>query len=430
MKLSTKFILFTVILHATAIGMSYFVFQQNKIYFLASELMILVSLGICWSLYNDMIRPLQLLMRGVDAIRDRDFNVKFLKTGRFEMDRLIEVYNNMIDQLRTERTLQEEQHFFLEKMVQTSPAGILMLDYDGNITGLNPKAADLIGIPEKQLIGQVAAQIPHPIFAAMSGLSNGESRLLTLPGARTYKIQQAQFVDRGFPRTFLIIGELTAEILEAEKRSYGKIIRMMAHEVNNSVGAVNSILDTTLQTQTGPSDLSDALRIAIDRNDHLNRFMRNFADVIRTPEPRPEAFDLNALVRNAARLMEYKAGEHGIAFQLELADTAVPILADRGLMEQVVINVVKNAIEACSPGGTVVFSTAPGRLVISDNGKGIPKDLEDKLFSPFFTNKNGGQGVGLTLTREILTAHGFGFSLKTGEDGWTRFEIVFKGTNI
>jgi nitrogen fixation/metabolism regulation signal transduction histidine kinase len=425
-KLSTKFILFIAILHAVAIGMSYYAFREKKIYFLVSELIIMISLGFCWSLYNDMIRPLQLLVRGIDAIRDRDFNVKFVQTGRFEMDKLIEVYNQMIDQLRTERTLQQEQHFFLEKMVQTSPAGILMLDFDGKITGLNPKAVDLIGIPEEQLMGQDLASIPHPIFTAITGLPNGESRLVSLPGARTFKIQKAQFVDRGFPRTFIIIGELTAEILEAEKRSYGKVIRMMAHEVNNSIGAVNSILDTTLQVQNDQSDLSEALRIAIDRNDHLNRFMRNFADVIRTPEPHRETFDLNELVRNVARLMEYKAGEHGVGFRLELAAQAVPVLADPAQMEQVVINIAKNAIEAGGSGGTVVFSTKPGQLTISDNGKGIPKELEDKMFSPFFTNKHGGQGVGLTLSREILTAHGFAFSLKTGADGWTRFWIGMK----
>jgi nitrogen fixation/metabolism regulation signal transduction histidine kinase len=424
-KLSTKFILFILVFHSVAIGMSYFIFQENRLYFIASELLILVSLGLCWSLYNDMIRPLQLLMRGVDAIRDRDFNVKFLKTGRFEMDKLIEVYNHMIDQLRTERTLQQEQHFFLEKMVQTSPAGILMLDFDGNITGLNPKAADLIGLSEKQLTGQPAVSITHPIFQALTDLANGESRLVSLPGARTYKIQKAQFIDRGFPRTFVIIGELTAELLEAEKRSYGKVIRMMAHEVNNSVGAVNSILDTTLQMQQEPSDISEALRVAIQRNDHLNRFMRNFADVIRLPEPRLEHFDLNGLIQNVARLMEYKALEHGVTFHLELA-ASIQMHADPGQMEQVIINVVKNAIEACEQGGVVAFTTLPGKLIIADNGKGIPKALEEKLFSPFFTNKNGGQGVGLTLSREILTAHGFGFSLRSDGDGWTRFEIGFK----
>lgn len=123
MKLQYKFILYIVFIHAVALVLSYFVFEKNKILFIVSEAVILVSVGLSWSLYNDLINPLQLLLRGTDAMRDRDFNVRFVPTGKYEMDKLIGVYNEMIDQLRTERTLQEEQHFFLEKLIQTSPTG-------------------------------------------------------------------------------------------------------------------------------------------------------------------------------------------------------------------------------------------------------------------------------------------------------------------
>ena len=111
MKLQVKFIVFIIVIHAVAIGLSFYIFRDNKLLFIASELLIFISLALSWSLYREMIQPLRMLMQGIDAIRDRDFNVKFLKTGRLEMDSLIEVYNAMIDQLRTERTRQEEQHF-------------------------------------------------------------------------------------------------------------------------------------------------------------------------------------------------------------------------------------------------------------------------------------------------------------------------------
>ncbi len=108
MKLQVKFIVFIIVIHAVAIGLSFYIFRDNKLLFIASELLIFISLALSWSLYREMIQPLRMLMQGIDAIRDRDFNVKFLKTGRLEMDSLIEVYNAMIDQLRTERTRQEE----------------------------------------------------------------------------------------------------------------------------------------------------------------------------------------------------------------------------------------------------------------------------------------------------------------------------------
>ena len=119
MKLRTKFLLFVIILHVVALALSFYIFRESKVFFIASEILILISIFISWKLYNDLIQPLNMLMQGTDAIKDRDFNVKFVKTGKYEMDELINVYNHMIDALRKERTKQEEQHFFLEKLIQT-----------------------------------------------------------------------------------------------------------------------------------------------------------------------------------------------------------------------------------------------------------------------------------------------------------------------
>lgn len=433
MKLRTKFILFICVIHALTIGLSYMVFQENKWLFLASEIVILVSLVISWSLYRELIQPMQLLVRGIDAIHDQDFNVKFVKTGRYEMDRLITVYNQMIDQLRKERTLQQEQHFFLEKLVDTAPMGIIILDYDDRIVSINPKAQAWLAqinrtnnaYESSALMDNPISDSDHPVLKAIAALNNGEAKTMSFDGVHTLKIRKAQFVDRGFARGFATMEELSADILAAEKRSYGKVIRMMAHEVNNSIGAINSILDTTLQLHTGSAEVGEALQVAIERNDHLNQFMRNFADVIRLPEPNLGVFDLHDLLRKTAQLMEYKARERQVQFQWKLASGPMLIRADAGQLEQVLINVVKNALEAIGSQGTIVFSTAlqPRQLIIADNGKGLPEGLDEQLFTPFFTNKNGGQGIGLTLAREILGAHDFMFSLRRGTDGWTKFEV-------
>jgi two-component system nitrogen regulation sensor histidine kinase NtrY len=106
-----------------------------------------------FSLYGQLIRPIKMLLQGIEALKDRDFNVKFLPTGKHEVDQLINVYNQMIDELRTERTQQEEQHFFLEKLIYTSPTGIIILDHDDCIQQLNPKALQILGLDEKELIG-------------------------------------------------------------------------------------------------------------------------------------------------------------------------------------------------------------------------------------------------------------------------------------
>ena len=222
MKLRTKYILFVAVLHIVALVLSYFVFFENKILFIASEIFIIISIIISWQLYNELIQPLKLLMQGTDAIKDRDFNIKFLATGKFEMDQLINVYNQMIDELRLERTKQEQQHFFLEKLIYTSPTGILILDYDEKIKQANPKGLQLLEIHEKDLIGKSLDESTHPVILKIKKLSPGEAQTITLNGAITYKLQKSHFIDRGFARQFVMIEELTAEILAAEKKAYGK----------------------------------------------------------------------------------------------------------------------------------------------------------------------------------------------------------------
>jgi len=432
MKLRTKFLLFVIILHAVALVLSFLIFKDNKIFFIASEVLILFSVYISWRLYNELIQPLNMLMRGTDAIKDRDFNVKFVKTGKYEMDELINVYNYMIDELRKERTKQEEQHFFLEKLIQTSPTGIIILDFEDHVQQINPKTLELLNLDEMDVKGKSLHEINHPVAQQIIRLKSGESKTITLSGSATYKIQKSHFIDRGFPRHFIMIEELTAEILAAEKKAYGKVIRMMAHEVNNTIGPVNSILESALKAnelwkEKKNYSLQTALQVAVNRNHNLNLFMRNFADVVRLPEPNKKTIDLTQLIRSVAKLMELKAGEKQIQFDYKLADVPFFISADAQQMEQVLINVVKNAIESIEEKGTITFEANLQKrsLTITDTGKEISAHIAENLFSPFFSTKKDGQGIGLTLVREILLNHGFEFSLKTVAEKQTEFLIRF-----
>ncbi len=431
MSLRTKFLLFVFILHAITLVLCYFIFT-NKLLFIISEIAVLTSLFLSWQLYKGMIRPLQTLLDGAEAIKSKDFNVKFLHTGSYEMDQLIDVYNGMMDHLREERTLQEQQHFFLEKLIQTSPTGILIADFDDKIRQVNPKACELLGIDENIVTGKALNEVDIPVIKEICSLRAGQSKTVTTGGIQTFKLQRSQFIDRGFPRSFVMIEELTAEILAAEKKAYGKVIRMMAHEVNNTVGPVNSILQSALKTP-GLWDgdkhqvLANALQVALDRNQNLNLFMRNFADVVRLPEPVRKKTDLHKLIHNVVTLMALKAGEKQVRFVCNLAEEPVFITADEQQMEQALINIVKNAIEAIDGQGTVTISTTahPKTITITDTGKGISKDDTGLLFSPFFSTKRDGQGIGLTLVKEILLNHGYEFSLQTIMPGETGFKINF-----
>jgi len=375
---------------------------------------------------------LKLLLQGAEAIKDKDFNVKFLLTGKYEMDELINVYNRMIDELRLERTKQQQQHLFLEKLINTSPTGIIILDYDENIQQANPKALQLLDMEETEIVSKSLKDLSHPVLMHIEQLQQGKSVTVTYNNAVTYKLQKSHFIDRGFPRQFIMIEELTAEILAAEKKAYGKVIRMMAHEVNNTIGPVNSILQSALSSQLLLQEkngnlLQNALQVAVDRNHNLNHFMRNFADVVRLPEPVKAEINLHQLISNVAKLMEMKAGEKKITFEYHLAVTDFYIHADIEQMEQVFINIIKNAMEAIDYEGCISFSTylTERKLVITDTGKGINNEVAEHLFSPFFSTKKNGQGIGLTLIKEVLHNHDYELSLTTVAPGRTEFIIMF-----
>jgi two-component system nitrogen regulation sensor histidine kinase NtrY len=369
-------------------------------------------------LYRQLIEPITYIKDGINAIKDRDFNVKFLLTGKTEIDELITVYNQMMDALREERTRQEAQHFFLEKLIHTSPTGIIILDFDHQIKQINPKALQILGAGAADFMNQV------------SSLKPGDAKTVRIGNLNTYKVQKSNFIDRGFPRVFVMIEELTAELFEAEKNAYGKVIRMMAHEVNNTIGPVNSILNLTLDTKDfwqseDKASLKNAINVAVDRNQNLNLFMRNFADLVKLSPVNKLRFDLVPLIRSVADFMQIRARQQDVAFEFDLPEKPFYISADALQLEQVLINIVKNAIEAIEWGGMIGFVLDPAsrKLIISDNGKGISEALQEQLFSPFFSTKKDGQGIGLTLVREILLNHGFEFSLKTIAPHRTEFSI-------
>jgi two-component system nitrogen regulation sensor histidine kinase NtrY len=432
MKLSTKYILFVALLHLVTLGLTWFIFSTNKIYFIAAEVLIIISLVISARLYAQLIKPLRYMMQGVEAIKDRDFNVKFLPTGQYEIDQLVGVYNRMIEELRMERTKQEQQHFFLNKLIHTSPTGIIILDHDDRITLVNPKALQILSADASQLTGTPVHELPHPLFQQAATLKTGESVLLKSNGIETYKLSKSHFIDRGFARQFVMIEELTAEILEAEKNVYGKVIRMMAHEVNNTIGPVNSILQSTLATDAlwehhQYDVLKDALQVAMERNYNLNQFMRNFAELVKLPVPQKRNVNINELILSVTGLLSVKANKKNISFHFEMPSHGLQISADVQLMEQVLINIVKNSMEAITQEGSITFITRPQErlLEIVDTGQGIDASDSTQVFSPFFSTKKDGQGIGLTLVREVLMAHGFEFSLQTIRRGHTVFSIRF-----
>jgi len=419
----TRYLLYILAVHAVVVALIFWLLREKAVWFIAAEVGVAMSLVAAIWFFRQFREPSEFIASGIEAIRDQDFTVKFVPTGNPAVDELIRVYNLMIDQLRHERTRQREQQFFLENLVEAAPIAILIFDFDGRIAAANPAARTLLGRNLAELLGKLSEETAQPLLHEFATLESGEARTVKISGVETYKLRRSHFMDRGFVRSFLLIEELTREILESEKAAYGKVIRMMAHEVNNSVGAVNSILDVS-QAYVEVPDVKNAMRVAHERNQRLGTFMRRFADVVRLPTPNLQPADVAELARNVTRFMQPLAEGRGVRLHFSTAEEIVHRV-DVEQFEQVLVNVLKNALEACQPGETVETVVSPDALTVRDNGRPIPDDVAVNLFNPFFSTKADGQGIGLTLTREILLNHGFAFSLRTGSDGWTAFVIQF-----
>ena len=431
MNLKIKYVIFIGLIHIVLGYLVYHQFKDQKIIFLVSELFILISIGLAINIYKSFIKPLDFIASGTDAIKDKDFNVKFLKTGTTEMDKLIEVYNEMIDNIRNERIQIKEQDFFLQKLIKASPVGILILDYDHKLTELNPRAMEIFNLPEN-VINKKLPEIASPFIHELDAMQIGESKMIQLDKIGKFKVQVSDFIHRGFHRKFIFVQELTKEILAAEKQAYGKIIRMMAHEVNNSIGAINSILHSlsefyTVENIEDQREINESLKIAMDRNDNLNKFMQNFANVVRLPNPVLKQMDVNQVLQHVSQLLRLKLKSKKISLELQLSERPILIQGDQSQLEQVFLNIIKNAMESIEQDGQILISSSyfDKSVYIKDNGKGIPKEVAGQIFTPFFSTKVTGQGVGLTLVKEILLNHKVDFSLKTKEDGWTYFTANF-----
>ena len=432
MTLRLKFILFVVLIHAVLIALAAQLRTTNPTLFIGSEVLLLISIVLTVQLYQGFVRPFQLIAAGTAAIQAKDFSMKFVPVGQREMDQLITVYNQMIDALRRERVSQHEKSVLLERLIQASPAGILILDFEGRIESANGAAARFMGQPAAALPGQLPAALPGAWGPALAALTESQPQVLRLSGLATYRATAAHFLDRGFTRRFVVLEELTRELIRQEKQAYEQLIRMMAHEINNSIGAINSILHSfhhyapQLAADDEP-DFTQALDVSIARNTQLANFIGSFARLVRLPPPMRRPTDVHALLHGIGRLLQPQSEQRQVQWHWALAAEPLVISLDAQQLEQALLNVVKNALEAIGENGNVwVRTTAePPTLIIENDGASLTPEVSQQLFTPFFSTKRDGQGIGLTLVRDILLAHGFTFSLQAEPNGRTAFRIDF-----
>jgi nitrogen fixation/metabolism regulation signal transduction histidine kinase len=429
-----KFIAYLIFIHLIFAASTAALLWNQRVWLLGIEAFLLISFFIAYRFLHALIEPLKFLLTGAEFIKESDFTSEFREIGQTEMDELIRVYNKMVASLREERLRQQEQHHFLDKLITASPSGIITLDFDDKIAMVNPSAEKIMQTSAKQLAGKKFSELQTPFGDALHQLPVGGSQVIPLRRQRRLKCHKSQFLESGFARTFILMEELTEELRRSEKSAYEKLIRMMSHEVNNSIGAVNSLLHSCLNYKSqlrdeDRKDFENALLVSILRTDHLSAFMKSFADVVRLPAPVLAPCDLKKLLEGIAALMKPESQKRNISWQWDIQEPLRTVMMDKNQMEQVFVNVIKNAMEAIGNDGTITIIMGKkenrGFVIIEDTGSGIAPEVRANLFTPFFTTKENGQGLGLTMVQEILSRHQFEFSLD-GEPGRpTQFVIYF-----
>lgn len=386
------------------------------------------------AMYFAMVRPIRTIILGMDLVSSQDFSSRLAKVGYAEADKLVEMFNRMMECLKNERLRQHEQNSFMSLLIEASPMGIAIFDFDARLTMMNPAAASFLGFQSPvKAEGMKLGDFPGELSAAIAMIPQGETHTIRLTDTEIYRCARLSFMEMGFPRPFLLIESLTEEVYRAEKSAYEKVIRMIAHEVNNSMAGLKSLLETVADMMSSEPSICELIEGCHERCVSMSKFITSYADVVKLPQPEKVSCDINGIISGRMAFLEAMA-PNGIDLRFEPSQMPATAMVDTVLFEQALLNIVKNAIESIAAGAAgngyvaISLSANPTTVIVEDNGPGIAPETASHLFTPFFTTKPSGQGLGLMCVSEILRRHGCRFSLATvpGSDSpVTRFTIVF-----
>lgn len=354
--------------------------------------------------------------------------------------KLYGAFNVITDKFRDIRLEKEAQFQYLQAIVEHVDTGLVCFDKEGKTLLMNRALQRLL---HKSYFPDLASveRFNPPLFEAIQALQPGERQLVKL-------VVNSQMLQLAVRTTTLKLknGEyhlyslqnISAELEEQEVQSWQKLIRILTHEIMNSVTPVASLAatanDMVGKFTTFDVDAADDIRTAVraiqKRSEGLLHFTETYRQLTRIPQPKFQEVNAETLVDDVLTLFKPSLAEHKIRLEKQFPSSPLPIQADPELMEQVLINLIKNAMEAVRDHpnamvGVAVSKDAEGTVLlqIADNGPGIPADLQEQIFVPFFTTKNDGSGIGLSLCRQIVQLHKGSLSVFSKEGEGAVFTI-------
>lgn len=376
----------------------------------------------------------------LNALDNGDYSFNFAETKLSKREQeLNQMMNRIKEILSKARKEVIENEKFLSLIVESVSTGIIILDEHNNVLIINRATNELLGMPVFTHLNQLKV-IDDSLPATFINLDTNDNKYLKIANEReetqiSLRVSKIT-LKRGTMKIFTL-NSIGNELEAKEMESWVRLIRVMTHEIMNSIAPITSLTDTLLfsykLSQDGPSDnlrqnTVDALETISSTAKGLMVFVESYRKFTGVPKPQLEEFDLIPLIEKVVSLESAMMQEKGISLELQYAQSSLIVNADELQITQVLVNLVKNAVEALNANENIKIKVShtdnKTNIDVCNNGKPIPQEVIPNIFIPFFTTKNTGTGIGLSISRYIMRLHG-GNLKHYAKDGWTVFNMVF-----
>jgi len=389
----------------------------------------------------------QKLTRFLESVKYSDFISGFTtdhKLGKSFKDLNI-AFNEVLEAFRKTRSEKEEHWQYLNTVVQQVRTGILSYDPDGNIQLINANAKKLLGIVSLKNIKELIQSNPK-LYHAINSVEPGKSELYKSGYDFFLTIQATELRIRGVDIKLITLQNIQTELQKQELEAWQNLTRVLRHEIMNSITPISSLTSTLREIldhdmekkeghyqllEEGADDLREGLATIENRSKGLIKFIDAYREYTSLPKPKIATVRLKELIEHVAQLMKTELKKTNIKFNVECNSDYLTIQADVELIEQVLINLLKNAIEAlgetANPTLELIgrYDENSIKIEVIDNGSGIIKEALEHIFVPFYTTKKRGSGIGLSLSRQIMQMHNGSISVESEPDVKTIFTLRF-----
>ncbi|MBR2031088.1 MAG: GHKL domain-containing protein [Alistipes sp.] len=379
-------------------------------------------------IYNELVERLMFVF---NAVQNDDYSFRFTENPNITRHALVNQSLNRIKEVMDNAKMQiREREKYFELIMECAAIGIVTVMENGTVAQTNTKALRIVGMERLNHIDQLRI-LSEELCEAMHRIEPGAqltARFATEIGDQNLVLNCSAMEFGGKQLRVISIGNIHEELDRKEVESWEKLTRILTHEIMNSLAPVTSISHTLLSSSGDAETMRQGLETIHTTSDRLLRFVDSFRAVTRIPAPQKAPFYLSELVAESLSLIPHE----GIEVETSIEPENTMLYADRALMSQVMVNLLKNASEAllaqdCDRKITIhstIDTEERIQIEITNNGKAIPAEVAENIFTPFFTTKTDGSGIGLAVSRQIVRLHGGSLRLKHNSEGRVTFAIV------